>query len=166
VRAVEAPQEVSGVFNIASGKLGHRTKFLTARKSDPTAIEVTVDLNQMQRERSYEVPAEIVGKPPDFVHGTVVEVSGWWPDGNPNHGFVRKLAAYSTSTIATELSRRYATILREQRRVDIDQPLRWNREYCFGQNLAVSRNDAQIGLEGAQTRQELIVSKAFGLKHG
>lgn len=100
-------------FNIASGKLGAITRFLTARRGDPDAIEVVVDLNRMQRDRSYEVPAESVTKPENFTHGTLIEISGWWPDGNPNHGFVRKLAGYTTATIVEQLSRRYATILRE-----------------------------------------------------
>ena len=118
-------------FNIASGKLGHRTRFLTARRSESKAISVTVDLNQMQRERSYEVPAELVDRPGEFVQGTIVEVSGWWPEGNPNHGFVRKLAAYSSSTIVSELSRRYATILREHGvRIQINQSLCVPFEHC------------------------------------
>ncbi len=100
-------------FNIASGKLGHRTRFFSATQGSADAIEVTVDLNEMQAQRSYEVPAEMVSKPTDFSHGTVVEISGWWPEGNPNHGFIRKLSAYPAATIAKQLSRRYATILRE-----------------------------------------------------
>lgn len=118
-------------FNIASGKLGHRTRFLTALKSESKAIEVTVDLNQMQLRRSYEVPAEVVEKPPDFAHGTVVEVSGWWPDGNPNNGFVKKLADYTVPTIVEQLSRRYATILRDHGvRIQINQSLCAPFEHC------------------------------------
>lgn len=100
-------------FNVATGKLGQRTRFLTGEASAESAIEVTVDLMRMQSEHTYMVPAELVPKPADLSHGTIVEVSGWWPEGNPNNGFVRKLSNYGAQTIADELGRRYATILRD-----------------------------------------------------
>lgn len=128
-------------FNIASGKLGRRTRFLTAMKAEPRAIEVTIDLQNMQLERSYDVPAELVDKPLDFSHGTVVEVSGWWPEGNPNHGFVKKLANYSTATIVNELSRRYSTILKDHGvRVQVNEVLCTPFEHCvWDRNRSVQK---------------------------
>ena len=42
-------------FNIASGKLGRATRLLTARKQDDTALQVVIDLPEMQQNRSYEI---------------------------------------------------------------------------------------------------------------
>ncbi len=50
-------------------------------------------------------------RPPEFSHGTLVEVNGWWPEGNPNSGFVRKLVSYGKNEIRRQIGRRYATIL-------------------------------------------------------
>lgn len=100
-------------FNVATGKIGQRTRFLTAVATEQFAVEVLVDLLRMQSEQSYMVPAELVAKPADFTQGTQVEVTAWWPDGNPNHGFIKKLAGYGTETVVKELGRRYATILRD-----------------------------------------------------
>lgn len=100
-------------FNIATGKLGQRTRFTTAQRGHERALEVLIDLNRMQTQRTYKVPATYAAKPPEFSQGTIVEVGEWWPDGNPNQGFIRKLVAYGIPTIRDQLGRRYATILRE-----------------------------------------------------
>jgi hypothetical protein len=102
-------------FNISSGKLGRVTRFLTARKSEENAIEVVVDLIALQEKHSYKVPVNIVKKPLEFHHGTVVEVHGWWPEGNPNNGFIRKLVSYGKAEIRRQVGRRYATILRQEK---------------------------------------------------
>lgn len=102
-------------FNISTGKLGRVTRFLTARKEDQDAIEVVVDLIKLQERRSYKVPVISRPKPQEFSHGTVVEVHGWWPDGNPNSGFVKKLANYGKNEIRRQIGRRYATILKEEK---------------------------------------------------
>ena len=102
-------------FNIASGKLGRATRFLTARKEDNDAIEVVVDLIALQEQRSYKVPVNRIAKPAEFSHGTVVEVRGWWPEGNPNSGFVRKLVSYGKNEIRRQIGRRYATILTQEK---------------------------------------------------
>ena len=101
-------------FNIATGKLGRETRLVTAREVDDFALEVIVDLIAMQEAGSYLVPVHQIEKPTHLSHGTVLEVSGWWPPGNPNNGFIRKLASYSKPTVRDELGRRYATILREE----------------------------------------------------
>jgi hypothetical protein len=101
-------------FNISTGKLGRVTRFLTAQQSDKEAIEVIVDLENIRQSRSFAVPVKSVPKPDDFVSGTVVGISTWWPEGNPNHGFVRKLVQYGMPRVREEIGRRYATILREK----------------------------------------------------
>jgi histidine kinase/DNA gyrase B/HSP90-like ATPase len=98
-------------FNIATGKLGRKTRFVTAQTADSAAIEVVIDLVELQEKATYLAPVEQILKPPEFTSGTVVEVSGWWPEGNPNSGFIRKLASYPKPTIRQEIGRRYASIL-------------------------------------------------------
>jgi ribosomal protein L40E len=100
-------------FNISTGKLGRVTRFITARQEEPTAIEVTVDLEAIQRARSFKVWPKRVDKPNDFHSGTMIEVSDWWPEGNANSKFVSKLVQYGLPTIRRELGRRYATVLRQ-----------------------------------------------------
>ncbi len=99
-------------FNISTGKLGSVTRFTTARATDEKAIEVVIDLNAMSHSSSYRVPFARVDRP-KFV-GTRVEVSNWWPPGNPNNGFIRRLIQYGMPTVRREIGRRYATILRDR----------------------------------------------------
>ena len=101
-------------FNVATGKLGRVTRFLTARKDQEDALSVLIDLIALQEQRNYKVPAQPVPKPLEFTNGTIISVDGWWPEGNPNSDFIRKLAGYSKSTIRKEFGRRYATLLREE----------------------------------------------------
>lgn len=101
-------------FNISTGKLGRVTRFVTAQQGDNEAIEVVVDLEQVRQARSFKVPVKSIPKPPDFDSGTMIEVSAWWPEGNPNSGFVRKLVQYGMPRVREEIGRRYATILREK----------------------------------------------------
>lgn len=100
-------------FNISTGKLGSVTKLLTARATDEKAIEVVIDLETMRTSGSYKVPFTGVHKP-GFV-GTQVEISNWWPKGNPNNGFVRRLVQYGMPVVRREIGRRYATILRDRK---------------------------------------------------
>ena len=99
-------------FNISTGKFGRATTLLTGCLSPDDAIQVTVDLDQMRDARSYEVPVEYVAKPVNFEQGSLVTVAGWWPEGNPNCRFVRKLVQYGIPKVREELGRRYATLLR------------------------------------------------------
>ncbi len=99
-------------FNISTGKLGRRTKFLTAKREDSFALEVIVDLDQIIASKSYSVPVTKIEKPRNFEHGTLVEVSKWWADGSANAKFVRKLVQYGIPIIQREVGHRYATILR------------------------------------------------------
>lgn len=152
-------------FNISTGKLGCKTRFLTARPQDEQAIEVVVDLVKMQESGCYQVPVNTIDKPQDFDQGTIVEVSGWWPQGNPNQGFLRKLIGYGRPTIRRELGRRYATILQNQEiRILVNgEPCR-AFEHCIwadnryverrgsGKIYAVHRFDEVIGNQSRCTR--------------
>jgi hypothetical protein len=99
-------------FNIASGKLGMKTVVTTARKSDRFALQTTLDLPRLVHDRSFRLEITEIEKPSDFDHGTIVEVSGWWPEGTQNSGFVMQLARLSKPRLAQQIGRRYASILR------------------------------------------------------
>jgi len=101
-------------FNIASGKLGRVTRFLTARENDDHAVEIVVDLLKMQEAASFKVPVTRVPKPDGLRHGTVIEVGSWWSEGNPNFGFIKKTAGLPKKTVREQLGRRYATVLRDR----------------------------------------------------
>ena len=99
-------------FNISTGKLGRVTRFVTARLEDEDAIEVKVDLVAIHEARSFQVPVNSVPKPSGFTSGTLVEISGWWPEGNANSNFVRSLVQYGLPKVREEIGRRYGSILR------------------------------------------------------
>lgn len=100
-------------FNISTGKLGRKTVFRTTRSDEDEMLDVEVDLIAIQKAGGYDVPARSVEKIEGFQHGTIVEVSDWWPKGDANSGFARKLAEYSKNRIREQLGRRYATVLKE-----------------------------------------------------
>lgn len=99
-------------FNISTGKIGRKTRLITAQKADDFAIEVTIDLDTIVAAKSYAVPVNSIKKPDNFDHGTLVEISGWWPEGNANSKFVRRLIQYGVPVLQREVGRRYATVLR------------------------------------------------------
>ncbi|MEU0564751.1 ATP-binding protein [Nonomuraea sp. NPDC005983] len=99
-------------FNIATGKLGRVTRLTSARVEDSYALQVTVDLPKLIEQGNFEVPAEVIDKPHGLEHGTIVEVRDWWPEGDPNNAFIRKLAGLGKNVIRQQLARRYATLLR------------------------------------------------------
>ena len=104
-------------FNISTGKLGNTTTFMTARKETDKYIRTVIDLNKINVSKSYSLEAEEVAKGdsvfPADSHGTIIEVSNWWPVGDANNGFVDKLVQYGMPKVRAEIGRRYATILRE-----------------------------------------------------
>jgi hypothetical protein len=100
-------------FNISTGKLGRRTTLVSARADEDHAIEVVLDLVALQETGSYVVPVQRIPKPEQLPHGTMIEVTGWWPEGNANAGFIRRLAGFSKPTVRQQIGRRYSTLLRE-----------------------------------------------------
>jgi len=100
-------------FNISTGKIGSVTKFYSAREDSDKAVEVTIDLNKINETKDYQVVAYKVDKG-STSHGTIIEISNWWPAGNDNRGFIRTLVSYGGKKIREELGRRYATILQEK----------------------------------------------------
>lgn len=108
-------------FNIATGKLGRRTIVTTARTEDAFALRVVIDLPKVVQSRKFEAPVEQIDKPINFDHGTIVDVTDWWPAGDPNAGFVSQLARVAKPQLRLQIGRRYATVLRraEDNRVRI-----------------------------------------------
>src|ERR1051326_7171494 len=133
-------------FNISTGKLGRVTRFQTARPEKDKAIEVIIDLEQITKSGSYAVPFKWIEKPAQITHGTIVEVDGWWPEGNPNSGFIKKLVQYGMPTVRAEIGRRYATILRERNlRIIINQEPCPPYEHCHWSDArTVERRGAGI----------------------
>ncbi len=101
-------------FNISTSKMGRKTRVVTARKQDDFATEVIIDLEKLVSQDNYRVLPERIPKMPNFESGTIVEVSDWWPEGNPNSGFIKKLIGYGVNKICEQLGRRYATLLKEE----------------------------------------------------
>jgi hypothetical protein len=99
-------------FNIATGKLGRVTRVVSAREEDDYAVEVVLDLPKLIQNGVFTVNAERTRKPQGLSRGTVVEIRGWWPNGDANSGFIRDLAKISKNTLRERLGRRYATLLR------------------------------------------------------
>lgn len=131
-------------FNIATGKLGRHTTVTTARRSDDFALRVVVDLPAVVRSRAFAVPIEVIDKPANFEHGTIVDVSEWWPAGDPNAGFVVQLASMQKPQLRAQIGRRYATILRasgEGRiRIRVNEETVEGFEHCaWGQDRFVER---------------------------
>ncbi len=105
-------------FNISTGKLGNVTTFMTARADSATYIKTVINLEKINASKDYSLNAEELLKGNDApfspgAHGTIIEVSNWWPAGNANRGFIQKLVQYGMPKIREEIGRRYATILRK-----------------------------------------------------
>ncbi len=81
-------------FNISTGKIGRVTRFRTARHEDQDCIDTCIDLESINASKDYRLPVTETEKPENFAHGTIIEISRWWPDGNPNKGFISKLIQY------------------------------------------------------------------------
>jgi hypothetical protein len=100
-------------FNIASGKLGMKTVVTTTRKGEDFATQTVLDLPSLVSIGSFTLDTVKVPKPADLESGTIVEISGWWPDGSQNAGFVKQLSQVSKPQLAKQIGRRYSSILRK-----------------------------------------------------
>lgn len=133
-------------FNISTGKIGRVTRFRTARKEDTFCTDTTINLEKINNTKDYKLPVIESPKPDNFTHGTIVEVNNWWPEGNPNRGFINKLVQYGMRQIREEIGRRYSTILRTR---DIQIIINSERcepfEHCvWDDNRFVERRIGQV----------------------
>lgn len=117
-------------FNIATGKLGRVTRVISVQPGADHALQVTLDLPMLIKNQKFEVQAEQVDRPHGLEHGTIVEVRGWWPAGDANHGFVRDVARMTKQSLRDRIGRRYATLLRSESASSIRMTL--NGEPCRG----------------------------------
>ena len=102
-------------FNISTSKFGKVTRFSTARLEDSLYTTTVIDLEKISMTKTYEIEARRLPKTSEFKNGTLIEINGWWPEGNANNGFIKKLINYRLPKIREQLGRRYATILREKK---------------------------------------------------
>jgi len=106
-------------FNISTGKLGNVTTFMTSREDMDSYVRTVINLERINTSKDYSLDAEEVAKADNDQyfwpgsHGTIIEITDWWPQGNANRGFVQKLVQYGMPKIREEIGRRYASILRK-----------------------------------------------------
>lgn len=103
-------------FNISTGKLGNITTFMTCRSDMSSYLKTVINLEEINKTKNYSLDAfEIIKSDSEAFspgsHGTIVEISDWWPEGNANSGFIHKLVQYGMPKIREEIGRRYSTIL-------------------------------------------------------
>jgi len=141
-------------FNISTGKIGKKTRFFTAKKDDVNGIEVIVDLEKMRSAKSFKVPVNDLVKPTDFISGTIIEISDWWPEGNPNSGFVKKLVQYGMPKVRQEIGRRYAAILRKK-----DIQIIINDERCEPYEHCVWNESRFVETPSGQVHAKMFIDK-------
>lgn len=96
-------------FNIATARLGTLAEVRTGRREDDQWVTATIDLREMQRQSSYEVPLRYEQKDPDE-HGTLVSVT------NLRDDIVTKLkSTRSIREVSNNLGRIYTYVLRDPR---------------------------------------------------
>lgn len=100
-------------FNISTGKLGRQTILKTWSEEEPQGVSVKINLEQIIKSGSYLIPFARIEKEDLGKTGTIIRINEWWPEGDPNSGFIKKLISYGLPTIRREIGRRYATLLRD-----------------------------------------------------
>lgn len=138
-------------FNISTGKLGNITTFMTSRSDMSSYIKTVINLEKINNTKDYSLDAAEILKSDDEpfavgAHGTIIEVSGWWPEGNANRGFIQKLVQYGMPKIREEIGRRYASILRKgEIRIIINDEKCEPYEHCvWDDSRFVTRRDGNV----------------------
>lgn len=138
-------------FNISTGKLGNVTTFMTTRSDMDCYIKTVINLEKINQTKDYSLDATEIRKTDSEpfsigAHGTIIEVSGWWPEGNANRGFIQKLVQYGMPKIREEIGRRYATILRKgEIRIIINEEKCEPYEHCvWDDSRFVTRRDGDV----------------------
>ena len=101
-------------FNISTGKLGKKTVFKTARREDKNLIRITINIPELVRGGTFDVPIDECPKPSEDFSGVEVEISDWWEEGNQNHGFIKKIVHIGVPKFTQQVGRRYSTLLRKK----------------------------------------------------
>ena len=109
-------------LNIATGKFAQKTRLITATDKSFWSFIVDVDLAHLVGQQSFQVHPT---KKPRFDifpsgEGTIIELSGRWPQGSTNHDFPKRLIQNGPGRVRELLGRRYATYLRPGSPVQIN----------------------------------------------
>jgi len=137
-------------FNISTGKLGNRTVFRTTRSDMNTFIQTIINLTEINTKKNYSLPVEELPKNGDpfdaSAHGTIIEISDWWPEGNQNSKCIQSLVQYGIPTIRREIGRRYASILRAgEIRIIVNEEKCEPFEHCiWDDSRFVTRKNGQV----------------------
>lgn len=138
-------------FNISTGKIGNVTNFMTTRTDMASYIKTVIDLEKINMTKDYSLEATEILKSDSEpfaagTHGTIIEVSDWWPEGNANRGFIQKLVQYGVPKIREEIGRRYASILRKgEIKIIINDDKCDAYEFCvWGDNRFVTRKSGNV----------------------
>ena len=107
-------------LNIAAGKFARKTRLITATKNSESAISVEVDLAKLVTQKNFQVQPTEESKAMHFGEnesGTIIELTGWWGQNNPNNENPKKLIQRGPGKIREIIGRRYATLLHKKARV-------------------------------------------------
>ncbi len=107
-------------FNISTGKLGKKTVFKTARTEDNIITCITINIPELIKGGTFDVPVDDCPKPSEGISGVEVEISDWWEKGNQNYGFIKKLVGIGIPKIVEQVGRRYSTLLRKNLHISIN----------------------------------------------
>ncbi|MBL7074670.1 ATP-binding protein [candidate division KSB1 bacterium] len=107
-------------FNISTGKLGKKTVFRTARKEDKNLFCITINLPELVKGGTFDVPVEECPKAYEEYTGVEVEISDWWEEGTQNYGFIKKLVNIGIPKLTKQIGRRYSTLLRKKLNINVN----------------------------------------------
>ena len=101
-------------FNISTGKLGKKTVFKTARREDKNLTCITINIPELVKSGTFDVPINECPKPSKDFSGVEVEISDWWEEGSQNYGFIKKIVSIGVPKLTQQVGRRYSTLLRKK----------------------------------------------------
>ncbi len=152
-------------FNISTSKFGIRTRVATMRPGNQRYLCVNLDLQEINRTKCFEVPYEEKPQcaldeffPSLCMHGTVVEVSHWWPEGDTNHAFALSLAKISDTQLRKTLGRRYSTLLQKKQ-----VKLILNGHECVPFRHCVWRADRFVMKQGVKVPAVMQIDEEVGV---
>lgn len=92
-------------FNISTARLGGRTEVVTSTRDNPNFLKVVIDFNELERNRKFDCPVEIIPKKADEqgCHGTKVRITKLRTD------HIRPL--YNKKSIIAKLGKVYGRFL-------------------------------------------------------
>ena len=140
-------------LNIATGKFARKTRLITATRSDEQAITAEVDLEALMAQKDFRVQPTQSPKSEHFAggqSGTIIELTGWWPEPNPNKDFPLELVKRGPGKVQKLLERRYAALLRGQSgrgrfKIFVKENECLPFEHCvWGENRYVTRNGVRV----------------------